>query len=641
MRMRTIVTIALLAAAVLVPAIPAAAAAAPARPAAAPTGLKPGQDANGPWWMKQTALTASGEMTPLSKRDWWPRALALKTGESFLVPGGPGPKDQMLVRRETLTVRDGRQLDSIVWVIDDDSDGSLAAGGDGDSDCYVADYGRDGVVDRMVDYMDNDGDGVPDEMDIRYFADGRLNYCWFGVDLDRDGKMWSLRGYEYGGDSYFESDPYGDNIFYMNKFNPEAGTWSPISECPFSFYDHNGDGAADEVIRVSAVPLAYDPAKDPDYANSAFARPWEKDMAKMGIVNVRHSFDIDRGAGPAEPLHYDMGFNLVGHTPYDFPGMVRVNALRRAPQASVVVPWKDLPAVARSYQARETGFTWHENFDDTTAIGAPGRKANDFRWEGVFWVWERRFMENTGGPCQKWNVRREWMGKASDRRELYYSGVDRRIHLLGASEGWIQIGNYAGMGAVGEIRMSDTDGNGIFDRWEVYRAGDARPVRVTQVRDEKARRIDLDQAKITDFYLKEVLPGARAANAKLMTAMNRLGPFDLPAAMTKAVGEGPENYRRFAEDVVREWTYQALRDRLLKKANPALLADGAVKDGREFSGDLRSREAREGIVSPVPDSQTAWRLARLVEQLDAAYGAGDYDRAAELVDAIAASPLAK
>ncbi len=67
-------------------------------------------------------------------------------------------------------------------------------------------------------------------------------------------------------------------------------------------------------------------------------------------------------------------------------------------------------------------------------------------------------MENTGGPCQKWNVRREWRGSPTDRRELYYSGVDRRIHLRGATEGWIQVGNFAGQGELFEIRMLDTDG---------------------------------------------------------------------------------------------------------------------------------------------------------------------------------------
>jgi len=49
-------------------------------------------------------------------------------------------------------------------VIDDDGDGSVLKGGDKHDDCYIADYGCDGVVDRMVDYVEGDGDKIPDEM---------------------------------------------------------------------------------------------------------------------------------------------------------------------------------------------------------------------------------------------------------------------------------------------------------------------------------------------------------------------------------------------------------------------------------------------------------------------------------------------
>ena len=70
--------------------------------------------------------------------------------------------------------------------------------------------------------------------------------------------------------------------------------------------------------------------------------------------------------------------------------------------------FKDLRALSDRYAAAETGFSWHEQHDDTIAIGAPPHEEDDFRWEGVFWIWERRFMENTGGPVQRWNIRREW-----------------------------------------------------------------------------------------------------------------------------------------------------------------------------------------------------------------------------------------
>lgn len=590
--------------------------------------LNAGEDLQGPWWVKETALTKAGVFPDLKTKSWWSRAAALKPGESFIVEEGEGA-GKMLVRSEHLANRSDKEFDAVVWVLDDDEDGSIRQGGDKDSDCYVADWDRDGLADRLVDYQDLDGDNDPDEMDIRYFDKGRLNYAWFGIDVDDDSIMWSLRGYEYGGESYFESDPYGDNIFYMNKFNPLEGTWSPISECPFSFYDTDGDGFSETVVRVSAVPLGYDPAVDPDYANSAYNRTWEKAMGDMGVVNIRYSFDIDKGSSKERPLHYDFGFNLVGKAPYQFPGMEHVNLKKRPPQVTKVIPWKDMRAVADSYQARETGFTWHENVDDTTAIGFADYKLEDWRWEGVFWVWERRFMENTGGPNQKWNVRREWMGKPASKRELYYSDVDKRIHLFGAEEGWLQIGNFSGLGVIGEVRMFDTDRNGFFDRWEVYPAGSSVPVRVTAVRDERAKKIEFDPDKLSAFYLTDVLPKAKAANEKLMAAMSDLKSFAMPECLKAALTTGPENYRRYAQDVARELQYLDLREYFGKLASAILLADSADKSGKEFAGDLRwlKRGGTPDVLETMPNTHTAWKLSLFLKDLDVAYGQGDYDAA--------------
>ncbi len=597
--------------------------------------LKAGEEGKGPWWMKETAMTGEGIFVDLKSKPWWDRAKTLRPGESSVIEEGEG-KGKMLVRGERITNRAGMEFDAIVWVLDDDEDGSNHYGGDSDSDCYVADWDRDGLVDRLVDYQDLDGDGDPDEMDIRYFDKGRLNYAWFGIDVDDDSIMWSLRGYEYGGESYFESDPYGDNIFYMNKLNPTAGTWSPISECPFAFYDTDGDGFSEVVVRVSAVPLAYDPAVDPDYANNAYNRPWESLMADMGIVNIRYSFDIDKGSSKKRPLHYDFGFNMVGRLPYQFPGMNHFNPKRRPPQVTAFISWKEVRAVADSYPARETGFSWHENFDETTAIGYGDYKLEDWRWEGVFWVWERRFMENTGGPNQKWNVRREWRSQPTSKRELYYSEVDRRIHLVGAEEGWIQVGNFGGLGPIGEIRMFDTDGNGFFDRWEFYRTGSASPVRVAAVRDERAKRLEFDLDKLSAFYTEEVLPRAQAANSKLMAAMSELKPFSLPEGLEAAMLTGPPNYRRYAQDIARELQYLDLRDYFHQEANAILLADSADKSGKEFAGDLRwlKRGATPDIMEITPNSHTAWKLALMLKELDVAYGQGDYDTAVAVLRAI-------
>lgn len=582
-----------------------------------------GQEADGPWWMQVTAMSREGKLDLVFK-PWWGRASGLKVGEQFTVDADDDGTARMLVRREALQ-RANRRFEAIVWIIDDDADGSVAGGGDKDSDCYVVDYGGDGTVDRIVDYIDNDSDNDPDEMDIRYFEKGELRSVWCGVDLDDDSSMWDLEAYEYS-HNFFRSDPYGNEMIYMNKFDPERGQWVPISECPFAFYDTDGDGCSEVVVRVSASPLSFDPSTDPDYANDAgrYRGQWSPDMQRMGVSNIRYSFDIDNRSGKDMPLHYDCGFNLVGRTAYDVPGMKHANRLRRPPQITIVIPHDRLRAFCDQFEADQTGFTWQENHDDTIAIGdAPDPKL-DYRWEGVFWIWERRFMENTGGPNQKWNVRREWSRRPSSRREVYYSKADHRLHLYGAEEGWIQIGHFSGLGAIGEVRMHDTDNNGFFDRWEVYLGDSPVPVRVSAVRDDGSQRMKWDYEKIREFNEQVVLPAAIEAQKKLQTAMAAVRPFDAPAGLVRATKEGSANERRYAKDVALELHYQDLRQRLTKKANQ-VLREAEMNDLRRADADRRRTTA---------NSQTAWQMIRLLQRLDVAYGQGETDEAVSILKEI-------
>ncbi len=591
---------------------------------ASPQGLKAGEESKGPWWMKVTALTPDGKLD-LRTKPWYAQALKLKAGERMMVEEPGVPPGRMMVRREKFG-NAPKAMEALVWIIDDDEDGSLEKGGDIDSDCYVVDYGPNGLVDRMVDYMDNDGDQDPDEMDLRYFTNGELRRMWCDMDLDDDSKMWNLTRYEYAG-GFFECDPYGDEMIYMNKFNPETGTWSPISECPFAFFDTDADGFSEVVVRCSAVPIGYNMKIDPDYANDGarYDGPWTPDMRRMGIVNIRYSFDMDMTSSKEWPLHYDCGFNLVGALPYQFPGMQHYCAKRRPPQTTIVTPFKDLRGICDRYPATETGFSWHEQYDDTISLGYGPNKDLDYRWEGIFWVWERRFMGNTGGPCQKWNMRREWTDKPAASRELYYSLVDRRIHLKGAKEGWLQIGHFAGQKALGEIRMYDTDDNGYFDRWEVYWGDSPVPVRVTTVRDERVSPVTFEYPGMAEFYSNKVLPEALASNEKLMKAMSKVRPFEAPAALAKAMTTGTPNVRRFAQDVVREMQYQDLRQSFTNKAHEVIRAshqDELRALARNKKGSIRN-------------SAYAWRLIRALADLDIAYGQGDFDKACAALDEIA------
>ena len=467
----------------------------------------------------------------------------------------------------------------------------------------------------MVDYIDEDGDGIPDEMDIRYFVDSELRRAWFGMDLDGDGKMWGIVDYEYAG-GFFNSDPYGNNMIYMNKFNPNTHEWMPISECPFAFFDADNDGHSDVVARFSAVPLDFSPKEDPDYANSGgrYQGPHYESLESMGILNVRYSFDIDGLASQKDPLHYEMGFNLIGHLPYHVEGMNHHQPLRRAPKSTVCVPHDKVREVAETYPATQTGFTWREFEDANISIGDPSRPDYDRRWEGVFWTWERRIMHNTGGPFQDWNSRREYMPMASNHREVYYSPVDRRIHLKGAEEGWLRVGHLAESEVIGEIRMFDTNKDGYFDRWEYYYDEGVSPYRVASVPDVENRDLGNDWAMIQDFYTGTVLPEALQWNEKVIAALERShsGTDDsvlvfLRKALEKDIS--PDE-RRYVLDLIRERHYHLLQCERQKETKTAM-------------GSLPQQDPRS-IPVVMEESTEIWSKAVWLSRLDAAYSRGDY-----------------
>ncbi|NLE38748.1 MAG: hypothetical protein GX621_12055 [Pirellulaceae bacterium] len=560
------------------------------------------------WWEAETRLDADSRLK-LADKPWWPRARALAVGESFVVRSEHPDGGLMMVRRERWTKK-GKPREAIVWVLDDDGDMKPDdVDGDKDSDCYVADYGADGVVDRMVDYVDNNGDGVADETEIRYFDKRGLRYGWFGHDLDGDGHIWNVTHYEYDY-NFFLCDPHGDNLFYFNGYDAELKQWFPASECPFAFLDVDGDGLSEAVVRVSAVPLSFDSLRRKDCANDVrySSAPRTKETRKIGVVNVRYSVDLDRANTKERPLHYDLGFNLIGRVPYRFERMESANPLRRWPKTTVCIPHEDARGLAESYPADQTGFSWHEFTDDTRPIGNPPHVDENRRWEGVFWTWERRVMHNTGNPTQKWNMRREFRPTPSRHRDLYYSRVDRRIHLKGATEGWIEIGHFGDGRAWGEIRTFDTNNDGYFDRWEVYRAGHAAPVRVVTVRDPAATDLSRDWDELSRRYAEQFLPEAREAHDTIMAALRRTDPtLEVPLRLAKALTWAPcEAQRRYIRDVLREEFYLQVRERLSARAGELLASDSTV----------------------------GWERARRLARLDVAYGEGRYDEAARILDAI-------
>jgi hypothetical protein len=137
---------------------------------------------------------------------------------------------------------------------------------------------------------------------------------------------------------------------------------------------------------------------------------------------------------------------------------------------------------------------------------------------------------------------------------------------------------------------------------------------------------------LAELYAKEVLPRAKAENAKILDALNALHPYDPPAELKSALNQGPDGYRRYAQDVVRELTYLGFRDFYATLANQTLLKDSRDERAGEFWGELAGRgKPRKAGAEPISDSPKAWRLSCLLEELDLAYGLAEYGRAVELI----------
>ena len=556
-----------------------------------------------PWWQRETQLSPEGQLL-LTDKPWWPRALQLKEGEEFRLDLNHNGHAETIVRRVN-----GDVVEAI-----DDTD-RAADPWNRESTTYVVSYNGSGMADRMVSYLGN-GHGGAREVELRYFRDGFLRYAWFAESHGGDAaEIFALKRWQYAGNdrgSHFR----GNAQIYINKYDPRTQAWQPLSECPFSFWDTNGDGRTDVTLRVSAVPLGTLHAPDTDYANN-YDYMWAPEavpVQQIGALNMRLSMNLDKAprTDPLDKPHSTFSFTMVGTQPYRYAGMRDFNPLRRAPQTTVHMPWSARWNAALSYPAQQVGLSW----DEAREI---------FRWEGEFWIYERRYLSNTGSPTQRWNMRREYRDSPGAERALYYSGADRRYHLVGAREGWLEVSTPGGAGTspekVLEYRWWDTDGDGILDTVEVFRGHETQPARVAHFRPS-ARRVPLEQAALAAEYNNVVLPMAIADDeAWIVLLRDRAKSASADQFATAASQANSAERRRFLLDTARELLFLALRDNILSMQRALPYSSGTANQAR--FRDPAPGDAVTGYT--LGDSLRFWSLARGLHVMDQAYADGDFN----------------
>ncbi|MBC7364825.1 MAG: hypothetical protein H5U07_09875 [Candidatus Aminicenantes bacterium] len=581
--------------------------------------LKPGEESRGPWWMKQTSLTAEGKMASLKSKSWWKKVRELRTGEQLLWKEGKVEKENMLVRITQLKDKNGNQIEVLVWGVDDDEDGSLLTGGDFHDDCYIYDFFRDGRVDFMVDYADENKDGQADFMEIRFFNRGQLTGAWIAFDYDGLGEMIKISGPADLISSELEFNLSGNKAYYRVRYEPQKLGWLPDSLFPLASLDIDGNGLSDKLFRLNLKP-----ATGPKQVFEEKIGYLPSGLNQVEVSSLELSFDVDHGNSAETPYHYDLGLVISSQVIYHLEESKSFSPLRRPPQELPLIPLERLESLVKEVKARDVFLSWkecHLPIENKVLI------LTEKESHGLGWSWERIKAPSSSPDVQKWNVRREAAEKLNGQPEFYYSELDRRIHLFKAKSGWWPLGYVAGLPRIGEIRYFDTDDDGYFDRLEIYLASSVRPVLIINGHNKKITRLPFDLEAISKFYNEEILSVTLKRNEKLSQAMAEVLPYQMTEEFRRALSISTGSDKRYLLDIYNLLSFVSLRDHYLSLVNQKLFQAGEPDISGRFYGDLYPGLFRKpGKVNQEINSEQAWKLAALISALEMAFSDGDEDK---------------
>jgi hypothetical protein len=340
----------------------------------------------------------------------------------------------------------------------------------------AADWNGDGSLDRVVVHLDDDGDGDIDRMLMTTpFQVGPMHLS-LAEDVSDDNRLWFHRNYQYDVPSgWWRTDWNGDEAFYFFSWQPDKRTWLPAAECPFTFYDTDGDGFADEALRT------------------------ETRGTRVG--GFRYSFDLDGDANRFQPHDYDFSFTGIG--PAEIPEAFLVKTRIGLYETQGYLHWKNAREWVKNAQWTSVALTWDEA-DNNIDMQSPNRFGEgenhpgfrNERWEGVLNHPTETFPQSGGPSAGPFNRRTEVDTDYNGRMELYWSSADRHIHLRGAETG-IQRIDFDLDGKMDmEIRAGDRNRDGYFDTWEVDVNGDGVVDRSYGAADRMVREESLSHAPV-------------------------------------------------------------------------------------------------------------------------------------------------
>lgn len=388
-----------------------------------------------------------GEIARRNINHRWAASMGLE-GVLARIHGNPDSLD----RYRTLEEGETRSLDvdglGPCWIWRDGNDLVVAIDENGDApagsqrpdsleDVTVIDYDSDGNIDRILDWVDADGDGAADRQILYALTSapvmGTAPSCAVVEHRDRQRGFWHLERWQYVQSlCQWRSDFSGDLFHVFGRYDERRRLWHSFGENPFCFYDPDGDGLSEEALLLAGVDTS--------------------------VRHMRWSFDADNDATERHPYDYDLSVTAHGRqgAPASFCDTIPLRG-----GGLPVVRWEKARDFARSVRWRKALLT----FDEEDRNVDPHDEESRERWEGVISDAVGGFPALGSPGCGPFNKRYELNGANEDTLLLYVSWADERIHLFGAEEGWIRIDENRDGVCDGALRMEDENQDGLFDTW--------------------------------------------------------------------------------------------------------------------------------------------------------------------------------
>ena len=216
---------------------------------------------------------------------------------------------------------------------------------------------------------------------------------------------------------------------------------------------------------------------------------------------IRYSFDADDDAFGRRTHDYD--FSITAYADADKPLKLPADAIGNMTLHGIPTqPWlqrdKACKVVTEALSWVRSVLTWDEMNANTEENVA--RDPHE-RWEGVIAHGSKEFKQVGGPPCSVNNKRNELSVQPVSPMRLYYDEADHRLHLAGASEGWLYV-DFDFDGKVdAEYAWVDDDKDGRFDRRRLDLDADGAVDFEWPMQDGKRREVPLEWKKIKDFYV--------------------------------------------------------------------------------------------------------------------------------------------